>query len=248
MNDPIRKFMKNVKVSIITPCYNSGKTIRRTIESVLNQTFSNIEYIIVDGKSTDGTIDIIKEYDEHFCGRLKYISEKDTGIYDAMNKGLRMSTGYIIGIINSDDFYELDAVEKVVNNMTDDLYQVVYGYCNYIEKGRKTRVLTTNHNELNVKMIPHPTCFITRKTYCEYGLFLEWLKMAADYELMLRLCKKEDVHFIQVKEVLADFYVGGASTKHEVMPKLIRESLLAQCIHGAISKKEFIREYRDSFK
>ena len=105
------------KVSVITPCFNSEKTIRKTLDSVLNQTYNNYEYIIVDGKSTDGTLKIIEEYKTKFGEKLKFISEKDTGIYDAMNKGIAMASGDIIGIVNSDDFYCLDALENMVNEI-----------------------------------------------------------------------------------------------------------------------------------
>ena len=115
------------KVSIITVCYNSSMTIRRTFDSVLNQTYADIEYIVVDGASTDGTIEIIKEYEPLFEGRMCWISEKDNGIYDAMNKGISMAEGELIGIINSDDYYEPDAVECMVNAMTNDKYQILYG-------------------------------------------------------------------------------------------------------------------------
>ena len=118
----------NIKVSIITVCFNSEKTIRRTIESVLYQTYPNIEYIIVDGKSTDGTVDIVKEYLPAFQKRLRYVSERDKGIYDAMNKGIRLSAGDVIGIINSDDFYEPDAVENIVKYADRGSCQVLYGY------------------------------------------------------------------------------------------------------------------------
>ena len=114
-------------VSIITPCYNSEKTIEKTIKSVLGQTYKNIEYIIVDGGSSDSTIDIVKKYEMLFEGRMKVISEKDDGIYDAMNKGILNATGKLIGIVNSDDYYEADAVETVVKNMEEDEYQVLYG-------------------------------------------------------------------------------------------------------------------------
>lgn len=104
----------DTKVSIITPCLNSEETIRDTIESVLGQSYQNIEYIIVDGRSTDRTIEIVKEYASGFEGRLRYISEKDSGIYDAMNKGILQASGSVIGIINSDDWYEPEAVEQAV--------------------------------------------------------------------------------------------------------------------------------------
>ncbi len=239
--------MENSRVSVITPCYNSEKTIRRTMESVLEQTYSNIEYIIVDGGSTDGTVEIIREYQERFHGRLKYVSEKDSGIYNAMNKGIRMTTGSVIGIINSDDYYEPDAVEKVVCHMTDDPYQVLYGYCNYIKKSGIVRVLKENHKELDRKMIPHLTCFVTRRTYCRYGMFVEWMKIAADYELMLRLSKKEDVHFIQIQEILANFCEGGISTQSAMGQRLSHEQLILRCMHGVVSKKEFLKAYLGSF-
>ena len=115
-----------IKVSIITVCYNSAATIRRTIESVLRQTYQNIEYIIVDGASKDETLSIIEEYRDALGQRLRLVSEPDQGIYDAMNKGIRMAEGTLIGILNSDDFYEPMAVEHIVNAMTDEKYQILY--------------------------------------------------------------------------------------------------------------------------
>lgn len=103
-----------IKVSIVTVCYNSSKTIRKTFDSVLEQTYPEIEYLVIDGKSSDATVDIIKEYEPRFMGRMHWISEKDNGIYDAMNKGINMSTGELIGILNSDDYYEADAVNTMV--------------------------------------------------------------------------------------------------------------------------------------
>ena len=108
------KYKMDMKVSIITPCLNSETTIRDTIESVIRQSYQNMEYIIVDGGSTDRTVEIIEEYMDVFAGRLRYISEKDNGIYDAMNKGIQRASGSVIGIINSDDWYEPEAVERAV--------------------------------------------------------------------------------------------------------------------------------------
>ena len=103
----------NVKVSVITVCYNSARTIEATIQSILMQTYSNIEYIIIDGASRDNTLDIIKKYEKEFNGRLTVVSEPDNGIYDAMNKGIRMATGEVIGLLNSDDTYEFDATINI---------------------------------------------------------------------------------------------------------------------------------------
>lgn len=228
----------NPSVTIITVCYNCEKTIRQTIESVLHQTYPDIEYIIVDGLSTDGTLNIIQEYEPLFQGRMRYISEKDNGIYSAMNKGIRMAGGQLIGIINGDDYYEPDAVEAAVKNMGSASCQVIYGYMRVLKGSTLKQIGKENHKNLANEMIPHPTCFVTRKTYQKYGLFLEWFKVAADYELMLRLHDKEDVVFTQVKKVQAYFRLGGASNNK----KYALEREIARVMHKALSVGEFLNK------
>lgn len=226
----------NLVVSIITPSFNSERTIRDTIESVLNQTYKNIEYIIIDGGSTDRTVDIIREYVPRFCGRLRYISEADKGIYNAMNKGIKLSHGFLIGIINSDDFYEKDAVQTIVEHMNSETYQVIYGYCNVLNKYDRIKyVFTSSHKELSKGMIPHQTCFVTRKTYYRYGLFLEWFKIAGDYELMLRFRDKK-VQFTQIKSILANFREGGVSTTND----RTFETTFVRWMHGNADLRELI--------
>jgi len=195
----------NIRASVITPVYNGAGHIRDTIESVLGQTYKNIEYIVVDGGSTDRTMEIVKEYEPLFHGRMKYVSEKDKGIYNAMNKGIRMSSGQLIGIINSDDYYDRNAVQNIVDNMGDAECQVVYGYLGMLKGNQYYGVSKKTHNSLKTVMLPHPTCFVTRSVYQRYGLYLEWFKASADYELMLRLRSKKDVAFIQGKTVIASF-------------------------------------------
>lgn len=231
------------KVTIITPCFNSQKTIRETIESVLHQTYQNIEYIIVDGASKDSTVAIIKEYEPLFQGRLKYVSEKDNGVYDAMNKGLRMSHGRLVGIINSDDFYELDAVENAVRNMTDERYQVLYGYCRLYRNNHLVDVLKRSHKALDGGMIPHPTCFVTRAAYCDYGMFSKRYKIAADYELMLRFQKSEKVRFVQIQKVMANFRYGGLSTDSKMNQYLNLEMAKIRFRYHVISIKELILQF-----
>ncbi len=222
--------MKGTKVSIITPCLNSKKTIRQTIESVLNQTYENIEYIIVDGGSTDGTLAVIREYAPLFQGRLKYVSEKDRGIYDAMNKGIRLSTGRMIGIINSDDWYEPDAVEQIMSEWSwSEKYQVIYGYCKVFENDRIKLIMKNRHEGLPKAMISHPTCFVTREIYQDFGMFLRAFRILGDYELMIRLHNSRQVSFIQIKKILANYRTGGASDN----PKLYaKEYSIVHYLHG----------------
>lgn len=228
-----------MKVSIITPCLNSAGTIRQTIESVLNQTYKDIEYIVVDGGSSDGTQDLIREYLPKFQGRMRYVSEKDRGIYDAMNKGIRMSHGRLIGIINSDDYYEPDAVENAVTHMTDDRYQVIYGYCRVLSNRQVTDVLKNSHHDLADQMIPHPTCFVTRSVYCDFGMFLKTFKIANDYELMCRLYKSGEVKFIQIRRVLANFRTGGACSNIE---RTERESAVIAYYHKMVSFRTMVKK------
>jgi len=230
--------MQNVKVSIVTPCLNSEKTIRDTIESVLYQTYRHIEYIIIDGGSTDYTLEIIKEYVPMFQGKLRYISEADKGIYNAMNKGICMSTGRLIGILNSDDYYEKNAVENIVDKYKDDEYQVLYGYMRVISNDKRPYICKDSHQSILNTMIPHPTCFLSRKIYREFGLYLEGLKIAADYELMLRLNKTGKVHFQCIQEIITNFRCGGASTARRTK----YEVSLLRYLYGGLSGAEFVKK------
>ena len=235
--------MLNVKVSIITPCYNSRKTIEKTLESVLHQTYSDIEYIVIDGGSVDGTLDIIKEYMPLFQGRMQYISERDEGVYSAMNKGLKKATGDLIGIINSDDQYETDAVEAAVSNLDGHPYEVIYGYCTYKYRNGYQMTMKNNHLDLDKEMIPHPTCFVTRKTYDRYGIFSEKYKIVSDYELMLRFHRVKEIKFIQIPETMASFMEGGLSSGEEAEKEkaLLRKSYgLAAC---EMTDREIRREF-----
>lgn len=227
-----------MKVSIVTPCLNSEKTIRQTIESVLNQTYKNVEYIVVDGGSSDATLDIIKEHQPRFHGRMRYISEKDRGIYDAMNKGIRMTRGGLIGIVCSDDYYEPDAVEKVVSCLTGDRYQVIYGYCRFMNRDHIAGVMKNSHQDLKQYMIPHPTCFVTRDTYRDFGMFLTMFRISGDYEFMLRLYRSEKVGFTQIKEVIANFRMDGASSN---LKRRTLENIIFKFYHRIYSPGEALR-------
>ncbi|KAB7729361.1 glycosyltransferase [Rudanella paleaurantiibacter] len=202
----------NALVSIITVCFNSEKYIRQTIDSVINQTYDNIEYIIVDGASSDSTVDIINEYAKKYPSMIKVISEPDTGIYDAMNKGIKIAKGNLIGLINSDDWYEKDAVNVIVEAYAESANSVIHGFQRTIQDDVEKNVVRTNISQINKQMIEHPTCFLPKLLYEKYGLFNTTYKYGADYELMLRL-KKAGVDFRTVDSIIANFREGGASHK-----------------------------------
>lgn len=206
------------KVSIITVSYNSAKTIEDAIKSVLSQTYPDIEYIIVDGGSTDGTLEIIGKYRDEIS---KFVSEPDKGIYDAMNKGIKLAAGEIVGILNSDDFYaDENAVKKVVKTMEKEKADVCWGDLVYVLKidfNKVVRFWKSSEYETGKFKIgwhpPHPTFFVKKHVYDKYGLFNLNLKIAADYELMLRFLEKYRVKSCYIPEILVKMRTGGESNK-----------------------------------
>jgi len=210
-----------MKISIITICYNSEKYIRSAIESVLNQTCGDIEYIVVDGDSKDATMDIVKTYEPKFGGRMKCVSEKDNGIYDAMNKGIAMATGDIIGILNSDDIYNgNDTIEKIVQCFQKENVDAVYGdllYVNAENTNKIVRYWKSGHYKKNAFlwgwMPPHPAFFVKKEVYEKHGKFNTKLKSAADYEFMLRVIYKEKISLTYLPTILVKMRDGGESNQ-----------------------------------
>lgn len=205
--------MKNKPlVSVITVVFNGADTIEQTIQSVINQSYENIEYIIIDGDSTDGTQTIIDKYKDSIA---YFVSEKDHGIYDAMNKGILHATGEIIGIINSDDWYEKDTVQKAVQAFDEDIeIGWVYGNINLINLDGPVSEYTAYPIEtLWYQMaIPHPSVFLKREIYETFGSFDVQYRFAADYELVLRLYSNQIKHRY-INDILANFRLSGASQK-----------------------------------
>lgn len=201
-----------MKVTIITVCYNSEHTIERTIKSVLSQTYTDIEYIIIDGKSSDRTLDIVNKYRNVFENNLYVISEPDGGIYDAMNKGIHMAHGEIIGIINSDDWYEPTAVENVVTEVQKLGKEkvITYGFIRYWMGTKEESIHFFRHEFLQNRMISHPTCFVSNSVYKEIGVFDLTYKYAADYDFMIRAFRKK-ICFCPIYSMVANFQHGGAS-------------------------------------
>ena len=203
-----------MKISIITVCYNSVKTIEDTIQSVINQDHDDVEYIIVDGGSTDGTQDIVNKYRDSVD---VFISEPDKGIYDAMNKGIQFASGEVIGILNSDDVYTSETVlSKVAQHIqgADAVYANLY----YVHAENTSKIIRKwqskpYKNGLFLKgwMPPHPTFFVKKSCYDKLGNYTLQLKSAADYELMLRFIHKHQIKLNFLDEFIVKMRVGGES-------------------------------------
>ncbi|GAA4463469.1 glycosyltransferase family 2 protein [Nibrella saemangeumensis] len=227
-----------MKVSLITVVYNGAATIRSTIESILNQSYPDIEYIVIDGQSTDGTVDIIRSY-EHRLAR--FVSEPDKGLYDAMNKGIRMATGDIIGLLNADDFYpHNDIIAHVAERFRQTGSDAVYGDMLYVNRDNIQQVKRYWNSGpyrdgafLWGWMPGHMAFFARKRIYDQYGLFNLQLRSAADYELMLRFIHKHRISVSYLHEVLVVMREGGmsnSSLKNRL--KANREDQLAWELNG----------------
>ncbi|HEY2583874.1 MAG TPA: glycosyltransferase family 2 protein [Mucilaginibacter sp.] len=209
--------MSNLKISLITVSYNAESTISRCIESVIRQNFKNIEYIIVDGGSTDQTAEIVKRYSSHIN---LFISEADNGVYDGMNKGIRMASGNIIGMLNADDFFADDDVLSMIDNaFGQQRAEIVYGDLDYIDSSGKTirkwRSGKYSSNRFNYGwMPPHPTFYCKRSLFEKFGFYSLNYGTAADYELMLRFMYLKRVNAYYLKKVMIKMNIGGMSNKN----------------------------------
>ena len=224
------------KVSIITACYNSEKTIERTIKSVIDQCYDGeIEYIIIDGKSSDSTMNIVNKYSDYIS---KAVSEKDLGIYNAFNKGLRLCTGSIIGIINSDDWYSEDAIQSSVNNLNSNDADISIGYTQMINQ-KNTYLKKVDDLSCFWEKMPfgHPSVFTRKEVYEQIGFFDESYSIAADYKWLLD-CYVNRKKYSAIDKVIANFTVGGISSENLI--KTTEESIRA-CID--VLDKNHINDY-----
>jgi len=206
------------KISVITATLNNKACIEGCIKSVLTQNYKNIEYIIIDGGSTDGTIDVIKKYKDTIS---KWISESDRGIYDALNKGIKLASGDIIGFLHADDFYANNRVlETIVSHITKHNVDSCYGDLFYVDKYNSDKVVrhwkSRPYRDGLFKrgwMPPHPTFFVKKEIYDKFGYFNTEFKIAADYELMLRFLEKYKISTHYIPEVFIKMRIGGTSNK-----------------------------------
>ncbi|MGE0739482.1 glycosyltransferase family 2 protein [Sulfurimonas sp.] len=209
--------MNKLKISIITVVWNNAKTIKDAIDSVLDQTYDNIEYIVVDGASTDGTVEIVKSYGDKIS---KFISEKDKGLYDAMNKGITLATGDVVGILNSDDFYiDGNVIERVAKEFEEKGVDSIYADLVFVKPenlDKTIRYYDSSHftpPRFAYGWMPaHPTFFVKKFVYEKYGLFRTDLKIAADFDILVRFLYTHKISYSYIKEVLVKMRVGGIST------------------------------------
>ncbi len=227
-----------MKISIITVSYNRVNTIESSIKSVINQDYKNIEYIVVDGGSTDGTLAIIEKYRSRISA---FVSEKDEGMYFALNKGIKMATGDVVGILHSDDFYSNDKIiSRIVNEFKEKQTDAVYGDLQYVMENNINVIKRYWHScayqrNLFLKgwMPPHPSFFVKRDMYNRFGSFNTSFSFAADYELMLRLLYKNNLTASYIPEVLVKMRAGGISNSSLTNRiKANREDRLAWKVNG----------------
>lgn len=247
-----------MKISVITATYNSAQTVRDTFESLLAQTYQDIECIVVDGASKDGTLDIIREFEPRFGGRMKWSSEPDKGIYDAMNKGLARATGNVVGILNSDDFFTapdiLEEVAKVFE--ADNSLDAVYGdihYCKWDDVTRPVRYYSSKgfrRWKMFIGYMPaHPSFYCRKRVYESYGYFdAPSFKVAADFECLLRFIY---IHRIKTRYIPRDFVTmreGGASSSGAQSHLAINRDHLAAFKKNNVRSNTFFESIRYVFK
>lgn len=232
-----------MKISIVTVTFNSGETVRDTIESVLSQTYKDYEYIIIDGGSKDNTVDIIKEYEPKFEGRMKWISEKDKGMYDGINKGIRMATGEVVGIINSDDFYHRTDIFNIIAKSFEENkdIQAIYGDVRFVHPdnlAKTVRYYSSKHWKpwrFRFGFMPaHPTFFTYKENFDKYGYYQYDYHIAADYELLIRHLYTNKV---PAKYVPVDFMkmrTGGRSTNGWKANVLLNKEIVRACKENGI--------------
>ncbi len=236
-------------ISIITATFNSAKTLKDTIQSVLRQTNKDFEYLIIDGGSTDETIDIVKSYESEFSGRLKWVSEKDQGIYDAMNKGIKMASGDVVGILNSDDYFTSDDILQTVDNaFKSHEIDAIYGDIHFIRDGAPDKCVRYYSSRmfspfwLRFGFMPaHPSFYCKREVFEKAGLYSLDYKIGADYEMMVRLFKRHKIKSLYVNKNFVTMRTGGASNNNvRSRLTLIEEDVKACRVNGIYTNRFFI--------
>lgn len=240
-----------LKISIITVSYNSGKTIQTAIESVLSQDYPQIEYIVVDGHSTDNTVEVIKSYSTKID---KWISEPDQGIYDAMNKAIQLATGEVVGILNSDDFYyDSTIISTVMEVFKTQTIDAVFGDLVFVDANNLSKIVRkysskgwTPRKFAYGFMPAHPTFFVKRSLYNEVGLFKTNYPIGSDYELLIRFLYKHKIKYQYINKVMVNMRKGGASTSGLKSNFILNRDILNACRENGI-RTNYLKIYSKYF-
>jgi len=235
-----------MKVSIVTATYNCGRTLRASLDSLARQTYRKIEHVIVDGASTDDTLRLIENYAENVDYEVKLISEPDEGVYDALNKGIKLATGDVVGLLHSDDMFASDRViERIVEVLSSNEYDGCYGDIVYVDREDTSKMVRYwkagkyNRKKLLLGwMPPHPTCFLKRSVYERFGLFDTSYKIAADYDFMVRILYTGGVRLAYIPEVITIMRSGGMSNKS------LKNRILVLRENYAVMKKHGLPAFR----
>ncbi|MBU3540808.1 glycosyltransferase family 2 protein [Polynucleobacter sp. UB-Tiil-W10] len=228
-----------MKITVITVCFNAASTIKKTLDSVAFQTYPSIEHIVIDGDSKDGTLGILKSHEAQFSSLL---SEPDNGVYDAMNKGLRLATGDIIGFLNADDvFAHPNVLADIATAFIDENIQAIFGDVEYFPAHnprktlRKYRSNKFSPKKLQMGMMPaHPTLYMRRGVYEQYGLFNPDYKIAGDFEFISRVFKIPSISYLYMPEVMVRMQTGGLSNSGIKSSILINREIKKACKENAI--------------
>lgn len=253
----LEKSAQIMKISIITATFNSGKTIVDTMESVLRQTYTDFEYLVIDGGSSDDTIEKVKSYQSRFGDRLRWISEKDRGIYDAMNKGIKMATGDVVGILNSDDYYtDIDILQTVTDTFeNNNQLDALYGDIHFVRDGSPDKCVRYYSSRmfspfwLRFGFMPaHPSFYCKREVFEKAGLYSLDYKIGADYEMMVRLFKKYRIKSQYINKDFVTMRTGGASNTNVTSRwTLINEDVKA-CRDNEIYTNRFLISLKFLYK
>jgi len=240
-----------LRVSVITVCYNAADTIESTITSVLNQSYSNIQYIIIDGNSTDDTMDIVNKYANKIS---KIVSESDKGLYDAINKGIALADGEVIGILNADDvFFDNSTIAKIMTHFEYDTnLKSVIGDIAFINNNKILRYYSSKYwSTLSFRfgiMPPHPSFYCRRDLFIKYGNYRTDFKIAADFELLLRFILIKKVNYKYINNIIVLMKPGGLSTKTLFSQVIITNELLNACKLNGFYTNRILISFRFFFK
>jgi len=233
-----------MKISIITVCYNSARTLGRTLESVARQTYPNVEHILIDGGSTDASMDIVAKSGKHLAVA---ISERDNGIYDAMNKGLAMATGDVVAFLNSDDYYSSSEIlMEVAQVMRANELDILSGNVAFFRAGSEDKIIRVYNsgqfsiNKLAIGLMPaHPALFISQSVLVNSGGFKIDYKIAGDFELIARILTHQKLKMSHLPKILVKMQLGGISTSSWGARILMNREILRACADNGIRTNLF---------